>query len=205
MPVAETRIPTPKASRFLVQLCRHAEAMGGRAQHLHAGVAGEIRPEVVRVEWTDADGRIQFDWGDCVLRSTSDELMIRVEVDGDDRLQWIRDLLTADLERFGRRDGLKVSWEGAEAPPRPAPRGGRSTKIAVIAAVVLAVLAHLVAGTAALSSWGWTSVAADILLAAIVLKIVVVTILTRRRFRNRGGFAAHSHRQLFPEKDGAPK
>lgn len=112
MLVAEATVRTPRASRFLVQLCRHAEAMGGRAQHLHGG--DHERPEVVRVEWTDDAGLIEFTWGRCTLRSTADELVVELDVDGADRLRVIRDLLTADLERFGQRDGLKVSWQGVE-------------------------------------------------------------------------------------------
>ncbi|NBH03463.1 DUF2218 domain-containing protein [Amycolatopsis sp. SID8362] len=194
MPVAEATVRTPRASRFLVQLCRHAEAMGGRARQMHGG--DHERPEVVRVEWTDEAGLIEFSWGRCALRATVEELVLELDVDGDDRLRVIRDLLTADLERFGQREGLKVVWQGLDAPAsesesRPRRRG---TKVALVAAVVLAVVAHVVVGSAALSSWRWTSVAADILLAIVVLKIVVVAVLARRRVRvhHVPGFAAHA-------------
>jgi hypothetical protein len=151
---------------------------------------------VVHVEWTDDAGLIEFTWGRCTLRSTAEELVVELDVDGDDRLRVIRDLLTADLERFGQREGLKVGWQGVAAPAsdgvgKPSTRG---TKIALVAAVVLAVVAHLVVGSAALTSWRWTSVAADVVLAVVVLKIVVVAVLARRRVRAHRlpGFAAHA-------------
>ena len=191
MPVAEATVRTSRGSRFLVQLCRHAEAMGGRARQLHGG--DHERPEVVRVEWTDDAGLIEFTWGRCTLRSTAQELVVELDVDGDDRLRVIRDLLTADLERFGQRDGLKVSWQGVEVSASDG-ASKRGTKIALVAAVVLAVVVHVVVGSAALTSWRWTSVAADAVLAVVILKIVVVAVLARRRVRahHAPGFAAHA-------------
>ena len=173
MPVAEATVRTPRASRFLVQLCRHAEAMGARKLH-----RGRERPEVVRVEWTEEAGLIEFTWGRCTLRSTAEELAVELDIDGDDRLRVIRDLLTADLERFGQREGLKVGWQGVEAAAGKARK--RGTKIALVAAVVLAVVAHVAVGGAAVTSWRWASVAADVLLAVVVLKIVVVAVFARR-------------------------
>ncbi|MEU5260107.1 DUF2218 domain-containing protein [Amycolatopsis sp. NPDC021455] len=191
MPVAEATVRTPRASRFLVQLCRHAEAMGGRARQLPGG--DHERPEVARVEWTDEAGLIEFTWGRCTLRATAEKLVVELDVDGADRLRVIRDLLTADLERFGQRDGLQVVWQGVDTPASGGVRK-RGTKIALAAAVVLAVVAHVVVGSAALTSWRWTSVAADVVLAVVVLKIVVVAVLTRRRVRAHHvpGFAAHA-------------
>jgi len=101
MPVAEAHIVTPRAERFLTQLCRHAEAMGGKARHLHGG-DGQARPEVVKVEYAENEGKITFSWGDCSLRSTSDTLAVHVEADDADQLARLQGILTADLERFGR-------------------------------------------------------------------------------------------------------
>ena len=196
MPVAEARILTPRAERFLAQLCRHAEAMSGQARNLH-GPAEKARPEVVRVEHSDAEGTITFTWGDCVLRSTSDTLAVRVEAGDGEQLARMQDILTADLERFGRRDGLKVSWhlDGVAQEAGVAPRR-RGTTIALVAAATLAIAAHVVFGGAALAAWRWTSVAADILLALVVLKIVVVALFARRRFGRHGiGLASHFPRR----------
>jgi hypothetical protein len=193
VPVAEAHVATPRAARFLVQLCRHAEAMGGTARHLHGG-DGRARPEVVDVEYAGDEGKIRFSWGDCALRSTSDTLTVRVEAGDPDRLARLQGILGADLEGFGRRDGLEVRWEG---PPGPrlgdgAVRRSRGTTIALAGAVGLAVVAHVVFGGAALAAWRWTSVAADVLLGLVLLKIVVVALFARKRFRgHRAGFAAH--------------
>lgn len=213
VPVAEAHVPTPRAGRFLVQLCRHAEAMSGKALHLHGDGAGQARPEVLHVECSDTEGSIQFNWGRCVLQSTSDTLTVRVEVADEDQLQRIQGLLAADLERFGRRDDLKVAWhriESSAAEPTDtaaAPSTGhtpvrrkRGTTILLVVAVGLAVAAHVAFGGAALASWRWTSVAADILLAVVVLKIVVVALLARRRFRGhhaRHGFPIGRHGAVF--------
>ncbi|WP_206793265.1 DUF2218 domain-containing protein [Amycolatopsis sp. MtRt-6] len=164
---------------------------------------------MVRVEWTDEAGLIEFTWGRCTLRSTAEELAVRLDVDGDDRLRVIRDLLTADLERFGQREGVKVIWQGAEAPASDVV-SRRGTKIALVAAVVLAVVAHVAVGSAALTSWRWTSVAADVVLAVVVLKIVVVAVLARRRVRAHRipSFAAHARRRAVrspaPTQDRRP-
>lgn len=74
-----------------------------------------------------------------------------------------------------------MSWQGQEAPA--AVRRSRGTTIALVAAAAFAVAAHLVAGGVA---WRWTSVAADVLLGLVVLKIVVVAVFARHRFRGHG-------------------
>lgn len=187
MPVAEAHIVTSRAERFLAQLCRHAEAMGGKAAHLHGG-NGQARPEVVKVEYGENEGKITFSGGDCTLRSTSDTLAVRIEADDVDRLTRLQDILTADLERFGRRDDLEVSWEGHESPGRDigVVRRSRGTTIALVVAVALAVAAHVVAGGAALAAWRWTSVAADILLVLVIVKIVAVVVFARHRMPGHG-------------------
>lgn len=107
MPVAQSRIDTPQAGRFLVQLCQHAKKFSGRLKHFHPGAA---RPDVLGVEWTDTDGTLTLSWGTCVLHVESDTLTVRVEAADDDNLKRVQDIIAADLERFGRRDHLTVSW-----------------------------------------------------------------------------------------------
>ncbi|WP_410567466.1 DUF2218 domain-containing protein [Amycolatopsis sp. cmx-4-61] len=202
MPVAEAHIATPRAGRFLVQLCRHAEAMGEKAGRWHGG-SGQARPEVVAVESAEGYGKITFGWGDCVLRSTSDTLTVRVEAEDPDRLARLQGILGADLERFGRRDGLKVSWQGLSAPSRDGQvvHRSRGTTIALVAAAIPAIAAHIAFGGAALAAWRWTSVVADILLALVVLKIVLVALFARKRFRgHRIGHAAHCPRRAADDQ-----
>ncbi|MEV7099655.1 DUF2218 domain-containing protein [Amycolatopsis sp. NPDC051045] len=196
MPVAEAHIVTPRAERFLTQLCRHAEAMGGKARHLHGG-DGQVRPEVVKVEYAENEGKIAFSWGDCTLRSTSDTLVVHIEADDADKLTGLQGILTADLERFGQRDGLTVSWPGdpaTKSDPVGAARRSRTTTIALVVAAALAVGAHLAFGGAVLAAWRWTSVAADILLALVILKIVGAALFARYRVRGHG-LATHFPRR----------
>ncbi|OXM65206.1 DUF2218 domain-containing protein [Amycolatopsis vastitatis] len=185
-PVAEAHVDTRRAERFLAQLCRHAEAMGGQARHLHGG-DGEPRPEVVKAEYAGNEGKITFSRGACTLRSTSDTLWVHVEAEDADQLARLQGILAADLERFGRRDDLKVTWQGQEGAADVVVRRSRGTTIALVVAVAVAVVAHLVFGSAALAAWRWTSVVADILLGLVILKIVVVTIFARRHRRPMPG------------------
>ncbi|MEV6647971.1 DUF2218 domain-containing protein [Amycolatopsis sp. NPDC051371] len=195
MPVAEAHIVTPRAERFLTQLCRHAEAMGGKARHLHGGTGQ--RPEVVAVEVSGNEGKIRFSWGACTLRSTSDTLAVHLEAEDADKLARLQGILTADLERFGKRDDLKVSWHGQEGPG--AVRRSRGTTIALVVAAASAVAAHLMVGSVA---WRWTSVAAEVLLGLVVLKIVVVAVFARHRFRGHGRLtSARARRGTPPAED----
>jgi hypothetical protein len=122
MPSAEARVETERSSRYLVQLCQHAAAMDGPHGHRLATHRGDGPLPHVRAEWSDARGVIHFDpWGRCTVEATSATLTLRIEAAGDDGLRQIRDVITADLERFGRRDHLAVTWRRSEAPgPDPA-------------------------------------------------------------------------------------
>jgi hypothetical protein len=113
VPTAETRIATDRAARYLEQLCRHAAAMdrlGGHPRGPHAG--GEEHPDVtVDARWSGTRGVIAFaPYGSCTLEAGESELVVRVEAADEDALARIRRIVAADLDRFGRRDGLAVSW-----------------------------------------------------------------------------------------------
>lgn len=197
MPVLEARIETERASRYLVQFCKHAAAMGGGGHtprmHLHGAMT---RREVqVDAEWSDTRGTVTFTpWGRCTLAADPDTLTLRIEATGEDGLHQIRDVITRDLERFSRRDPLTVTWRQAETSdadgraviPRHR-RGvlhGRLQAILLVVAVVLVVALHLgLIGTIAGDS-KWTGVAADAVLVLIALKIALV-VLARLGLRRR--------------------
>lgn len=113
MQAAEARIETERPSRYLVQLCKHAAAMGagggGHPPRLHA------RPDVrVSAEWSESRGTITFDpWGRCTAEANLNVLTLRVEAADDENVRRIQDILTRDLDRFGRRDNLTVRWRPA--------------------------------------------------------------------------------------------
>lgn len=123
MPSAEARVETEYPSRYLVRLCRHANNINHKLRHLHAG-ATQARPEVLHVEWSDTDGTLSLNWGRCVMQAGPDTLTVRVEATDEENLQHIQDLIAADLERFGRRDHLKVNWQRPEAPTVQAGEAG---------------------------------------------------------------------------------
>lgn len=114
MPTAEARIATDRAARYLAQLCQHAAAVtrpGAHAHHSggedHAGMA----VEAVEAQWSGTRGVIAFaPYGSCTLEAGESELLVRAEAADEAGLARIRRIVTADLTRFGRRDGLAVSW-----------------------------------------------------------------------------------------------
>jgi hypothetical protein len=112
---AEAEIRTAHPGRYLVQFCRHAEHLTGRAAHLHARGQG---PEPRQIEWSDTEGLLVLGWGRCVLRAATDTLVVRAEAADTDSLRRIQDLVTRRLESFGRREGLAVRWRetGGGAP-----------------------------------------------------------------------------------------
>jgi hypothetical protein len=116
MPTAQAHIQIENPSRYLVQLCRHANNIDHMGHHhLHAGHA-QRRPEVLHVEWTDTEGTLSLNWGQCTIQAGPDTLTLHVEATDEESLRRIQDLLARDLERFGRRNHLKVNWQQSSQP-----------------------------------------------------------------------------------------
>jgi hypothetical protein len=115
MLTAEARIDTERPSRYLVQLCQHAAKIGGshghrRFSHAHGEAVGRSDVEV-RPEWSETDGTLTFDsWGECTLQAEADALVLRIEAPDEENLRQIQDVLSADLERIGHREGLSLNW-----------------------------------------------------------------------------------------------
>jgi hypothetical protein len=178
VPIAEARIDTDRPSRYLVQFCKHAAAMGsGRGHQLRAhaeGVSATGRP-TIRAEWSDTSGTVTFDpWGTCHLRAGDTELLVRVQATSDDNLERIEEIVTADLGRFSRQE-LSIGWHsiGAELAEKqritarhPTVRRLWRTPWLLAVVGVLIVAAHLAAGGFVLTRWGWP-VAVVIAIAAV--------------------------------------
>ena len=196
---AEARLETDRASRYLVQLCRHASQMGQHGSHRPpTGRGGHVPPEVQHVEWSDSHGLINTEWGRCTVQATSDALTLRVEAADEEALQRLQDRVTHRVETIGRRDDLKVNWqrpEEAESDP-PAPDGrskkwrGRVTTIGLIAVGVLIVAVHLGLFGTALATSAWTGWATNIFLVVVLVKVLIVAghvvlgrVVLRRVFR----------------------
>jgi hypothetical protein len=67
-------------------------------------------------EWSQTRGTISFGWGQCTMQASPGRLTLRVEAAKEEHLQRVQEIVTADIERFGRRDQLKVTWQRPAAP-----------------------------------------------------------------------------------------
>jgi hypothetical protein len=129
MLTAEAHVQTTRASRYLIQFCKHADSMSRHGGHgMHLGEALTRRDVQVRADWSDTRGVVTFSpWGQCTVTADEVSLTFRVEANGEENLQQIQDVITRDLDRFARRDGLTVTWQPASPAlwvlprhPRPA-------------------------------------------------------------------------------------
>jgi hypothetical protein len=115
MLTAEARVQTEQPARYLIQLCQHVSKMGGHLRHRprsHDSDSGP--PEIRHAEWSEKDGIVTLDFGQWTMHATPGELRIRAEADSEENLRRIQDLVTARLEKIGRRDRLTVNWQAAE-------------------------------------------------------------------------------------------
>ena len=115
MLTAEATVETERPSRYLIQLCRHA---GQMKQHLRlrqrTDNEGDTPPAVQHVEWSDTYGVVRLNWGQWTLQATPNTLKLRAEAADQQHLRRIQDLLTARLEKIGRRDHVTVDWQPLE-------------------------------------------------------------------------------------------
>jgi hypothetical protein len=214
MLTAEAHVQTERPSRYLVQLCRHANQMGQRGLHrsrTHGGGGTQAPPEVQHVEWSDRYGIVRLSLGQWTMEATPGTLTLRAEAANEKGLQRIQDLVAGRLETIGSRDHLTVTWQRSDAVRgRPGDTGqadgagstdlphlaknptGRwpftgwspITTIGVVGA--LAIAAHLGLGGAVLAASRWTYGAAIGLVAIIVLvKVLGIGLLTTRRRHRR--------------------
>lgn len=208
MPILQAQIQTERASRYLVQFCKHAAAMGGGRHtprmHLHGTMTR--RDVQVAAEWSDTSGTVTFTpWGKCTLAADAGTLTLLIDAADEDGLAQIRDVISRDFERFSRRDQLTVTWQRHETPGAAPFRhtGGMTPKrrrgvpsnlqtILLTLAVVLVIGLHVgLAGTVAADSW-WTGVAINIVVALVVLKIALVA-WARFRIRRRRATKTPDH------------
>ncbi|MER7788234.1 DUF2218 domain-containing protein [Streptomyces sp. NPDC097640] len=196
MLTAQAYIPTDRASRYLVQLCRHGSQMTGIPGHrprAHAG--GGAPPRLRHVEWSDTEGVLDFGFGQCALEAGPEGLTLRARADGEEHLRRILDGIAARVEKIGRRDNLHVTWHRPDAadadaapgvaggPPAPASRSplrahGRAIALSAVALLVLA--AHLAAGRTLVDS-SWSSWALVTVLGIVAVKATVITTVVIRR------------------------
>ena len=201
MPILEAQIETERASRYLVQFCKHAAAMGSGGHsprmHLHGTVA---RREVqVAAQWSDTRGTVTFTpWGLCTLATDAGVLTVRIDTADEDGLAQIRDVVTRDFVRFSQRDPLTVTWQRSDdpgaAPFRPTdavtsghrhgPRRAQFQLALLALAVLLIIGLHIGLAGAAVADSRWTGIATDVMVALVLLKIMLI-VRARLRIRRR--------------------
>jgi hypothetical protein len=76
---------------------------------MHA--AGGSLPQIRRAEWSSSEGLLVLSWGRCTLHASPDALTLQASAPDEENLSLIQNLLAARLERFGRRERLKVTWQ----------------------------------------------------------------------------------------------
>jgi hypothetical protein len=115
MLTAEADIHTEHAARYLARLCGHAGKMGAASHRMGhrrpSHSPGDAPPEVRRVECTGTDGIVSLDCGQWTMRAFPGRLAVRAEAADQENLRRIQDLLTARLQKFGRREHLTVNWQ----------------------------------------------------------------------------------------------
>lgn len=217
MPTAETQVTTDRASRYLVQLCRHLNQMSGM-RHRAPTRHGSQAPAIEQVDWSDTTGTIRFAQGTCTLHAGDDALTLRVEAEDEDTLRQLQEGIARRLNTIGRRDNLTVHWPQLPTtdspPPEEAPvhigktRRARRTggPLTLGAIAVLAILVHVGILGATLATSAWASWGANIVLAVVAVKIIAVVLhglLGRSAFRHRGtvGRWLRGHRRVTGEAD----
>jgi len=117
MLTAEAHVQTEQPARYLAQLCKHARQVH-RLRHrppAHIGGDGQSPPRVQHVEWTETQGIVSFGWGQCTLRATPRTLTLCAEAASEEDLRRVQDIVAADIERFGKREHLQVTWQRPQA------------------------------------------------------------------------------------------
>jgi hypothetical protein len=114
MSAVEAKIGTDRSGRFLKQLRDHATAMSNNDSG-HRPPHSENHPDAGRPELQVEAGenRVVLSFGPlgrCIATADRDALNIRIEAGTADDLERIQQIISRDLQRFGQRDGLTVTW-----------------------------------------------------------------------------------------------
>lgn len=91
METSSALVTTQKASRYLVQLCKH---FGHK----------------VPAEWSETDGVVRFEPGTCRMAATGEALTLSCESATPDALAVVQDVVASHLVRFAWKEELTVSW-----------------------------------------------------------------------------------------------
>jgi hypothetical protein len=67
-------------------------------------------PEIQHAQCSETEGSLILNWGQCTLHADQDALILQASAPSDGDLSRIENLLAGRLEKFGRREQLKVTW-----------------------------------------------------------------------------------------------
>jgi hypothetical protein len=213
---SEASVQTSDPGRYLAQFCKHAAAMNEHAPAMskrhalgalaHAGGSVSVGGGVqLRVDCSETIGVVEFTpWGRCTISVDGDsKLLLRADANNADDLRRIQGVISSDLERWGKREDLKVAWREPDSlsatpvvtqpannraaqnePPGASAPETRHRRLMLTAAggagLALIVLAHLTMAGAAtvIPLWlGWTA-AGVLVIPAIVAVLHAVGPLT---------------------------
>jgi hypothetical protein len=108
--ISRAHVDTERANRYLAQLCRHFSNL---RRHESRMAKAPKRPDIrVHVECSERHGTITFDdWGRCTMDASPEALTLSVEAPDEGQLRRVQGLVGEHVERFGKRDDLKVNWQ----------------------------------------------------------------------------------------------
>jgi caffeoyl-CoA O-methyltransferase len=89
---SRARVTTPQPARYVKQIVSH---LGHR-------LTTRLEP--------DGTGVVEFDDGRCTLTVVADAVLLAARASDPAGLDHVREVLGRHLERFGGREGLRVTW-----------------------------------------------------------------------------------------------
>lgn len=95
---AFAEIPTPRASRYLQQLCKHFA-------------------HKIPVTFDALSGSIAFSSGICDLTAGADMLRLVVTPDAPEKMQQLQDVVARHLVRFAFREEIAIDWHAMPCEP----------------------------------------------------------------------------------------
>lgn len=90
------QVATPKASRYLQQLCKHW-------QHKLA------------VTFDPQRGRVEFSIGECRMEAAPELLTLTLAAPDAEKLAQLQEVVASHLQRFAFKDDLKIAWREVAA------------------------------------------------------------------------------------------
>lgn len=103
---------TQYSSRYIARLCEHLEklTLGHDHRDARTTVGG---PPLTSVTRTPTGARLEFTWGECVLKATESGLIVHATAVDESAVAMARRMIGEPLENFAHREGATVEWSDA--------------------------------------------------------------------------------------------